>query len=312
MEPKAHHVVIGLFTLAAVGAALLFALWLGKSSSDREWAYYQIGFDHPVSGLSKGNPVLYSGIPVGDVLDLTLDPEDPSHVRVLVRVDQTIPVRVDTRAGLVLANITGSMSIQFTGGTPQSPILNGNRDNPPLITAEPSTFSNLLNNSEAMLSKAEQLLTNMNHLLATENVENVTAILNNTREASESLLANREALIELLNQFDSAAVRAEEAAIKVSRVSDNARLVLNDRVAPVLTAMDNALATLQPSLERLDQITGNNEHALDTGIQGFSQLAPALRELRSTLRSLNSFTRRLEQDPAGTLWGGSTMKEFEE
>ncbi len=312
MEPKAHHVVIGLFTLVAVGSALLFALWLGKSSADREWSYYQIGFDHPVSGLSKGNPVLYSGIPVGDVLDLTLAPDNPAHVRVLVRVDQEIPVRQDTRAGLVLANITGSMSIQFTGGTPESPVLDGERDNPPLITAEPSTLSNLLNNGEAMLTKAEQLLTNMNRLLANENVDNVSAILNNTRDASESLLANRETLVELLAQFDRAAVRAEEAAIKVSRVSDNARLVLNDRVTPVLTAMDNALTTLQPSLERLNQLTGDNEHALDAGIQGFSQLTPALRELRSTLRNLNSFTRRLEQDPAGTLWGGATMKEFEE
>ena len=33
MEPKAHHVIIGFFTLAAVSAALLFALWLGKSSA---------------------------------------------------------------------------------------------------------------------------------------------------------------------------------------------------------------------------------------------------------------------------------------
>ncbi|WP_372963890.1 MlaD family protein [Marinobacter sp.] len=312
MEPKAHHVIIGLFTLAVVSAALLFALWLGKSSADREWAYYQIGFDHPVSGLTKGNPVLYSGIQVGDVLDLTLAPENPANVRVLVRVHKEIPVRVNTKAGLVLANITGSMSIQFTGGTPESPILEGDRENPPLITAEPSTLSNLLNNGEAMLSQAEQLLTNMNRLLATENVENITVLLRNTREATDSLLANRDTLIELLAKFDSAAVRAEEAAIKVSGVSDNTRSVLNDRVVPVLNAMDVALSTLQPSLERVDKITSSNEHALDAGLQGLSQLDPALRELRRTLRNLNAFTRRLEQDPSGTLWGGTTIKEFEQ
>ena len=50
MEPKAHHVIIGLFTLLAVTAALLFALWLGKSSADQEWSYYQIGFDHRSNG----------------------------------------------------------------------------------------------------------------------------------------------------------------------------------------------------------------------------------------------------------------------
>ncbi|MBZ0332720.1 MlaD family protein [Marinobacter sp. AL4B] len=312
MEPKAHHVIIGFFTLAAVTAALLFTLWLGKSSSDREWAYYQIDFDHPVSGLAKGNPVLYSGIQVGDVLELTLAPDNPAHVRVLVRVEQDIPVREDTKAGLVLANITGSMSIQFTGGTPQKANLQGDRSNPPLIHAEPSALNNLMNNGEAMLAQAELLLTNMNRLLATENVDNVSALIHNAREASESLLANREALIALMDQFNAAAVRAEEASIKVSGVSDRTRTVLNDRIVPVLNTMETAISTLQPSLERVDTITANNEHSLNAGLQGLSQLGPALRELKSTLRHLNSFTRRLEQDPAGTLWGGPTIKEFEQ
>ncbi|QBM16847.1 hypothetical protein MARI_09440 [Marinobacter sp. JH2] len=312
MEPKAHHVIIGFFTLAAVTAALLFTLWLGKSSSDREWAYYQIDFDHPVSGLAKGNPVLYSGIQVGDVLELTLAPDNPAHVRVLVRVEQDIPVREDTKAGLVLANITGSMSIQFTGGTPQKANLQGDRSNPPLIHAEPSALNNLMNNGEAMLAQAELLLTNMNRLLATENVDNVSALIHNAREASESLLANREALIALMDQFNAAAVRAEEASIKVSGVSDRTRTVLNDRIVPVLNTMETAISTLQPSLERVDTITANNEHSLNAGLQGLSQLGPALRELKSTLRHLNSFTRRLEQDPASTLWGGPTIKEFEQ
>jgi len=312
MEPKAHHVIIGLFTLAAVTAALLFALWLGKSTSDREWAYYQIGFDHPVGGLSKGNPVLYSGVPVGDVLDLSLAPDNPAHVRVLVRVDRDIPVRENTKAELVLANITGSMSVQFYGGTTDSPVLQGKRDNPPLINAQPSAFSNLLNKGEAMLSSAEQLLTSMNRLLAPENLENVSAILDNTRQATESLLANREELLDLMAQFDTAAIRAEEAAIKVSETSDRARQTLEQEIGPVLESMSLALSTLQPTLSRLDRLTDDNELVLDAGLQSLGEITPLLREMRSTLRSLNSFTRKLDEDPLGTLRGGSRLKEFEQ
>ncbi|KPQ27670.1 MAG: putative ABC transport system substrate-binding protein [Marinobacter excellens HL-55] len=312
MEPKAHHVIIGLFTLVAVAAALVFALWLGKSSTDREWAYYQIGFDHPVGGLARGNPVLYSGVPVGDVLDLTLAPDNPAHVRVLVRVDQDIPMRENTRAELVLANITGSMSVQFTGGTPDSPLLEGHKDDPPLITAEPSAFSNLLNNGEAMLSSAEQLMASMNRLLATENIDNVSAILDNTRQATEALLANRDELLALMEQFDAAAIRAEEAAIKVSATSDRASLVLRDEISPVLAGMSQALTTIQPTLSRIDRLTSNNEGALDVGLQGLGEITPVLREMRSTLRSLNSFTRRLEEDPLGTLRGRAQLQEFEQ
>lgn len=312
MEPKAHHVIIGLFTLVAVAAALLFALWLGKSSADREWAYYEIGFDHPVGGLARGNPVLYSGVPVGDVLELTLAPDNPAHVRVLVRVDQDIPVREDTRAELVLANITGSMSIQFTGGTAESPVLQGRRDNPPLIDADPSAFSNLLNNGEAMLASAEQMMEGMNRLLAAENLDNVAAILDNTRQATDALLANRDELLALMEQFDAAAIRAEEASIKVSETSDRASVVLRDEISPVLEAMSQALTTIQPTLSRLDRLTADNENSLDVGIQGLGEITPVLREMRSTLRNLNSFTRRLEENPLGTLRGSPMIQEYEQ
>ena len=34
METRAHHVLIGLFTVIVVVSALLFGLWLAKSSVD--------------------------------------------------------------------------------------------------------------------------------------------------------------------------------------------------------------------------------------------------------------------------------------
>lgn len=310
MEPKAHHVIIGLFTLVAVAAALGFALWLGKSSTDREWAYYQIEFNHAVSGLSIGNPVLYSGVQVGDVLDLKLDPEVPGHVQVFVRVDREVPIRENTRAGLILANITGAMNVQFSGGTPDSPVLNGNRSNPPLIIAEPSAFSSLLDNSEMLMQKADQLLTNAVRLMSEQNSENLTAILGNIRIATEALLERRGQLEALLERLDAAGTRAEEAAIKVSAVSDNANALLQDEGRDALTSLAEALRSVQGTADRIDALVRTNEGALDAGFQSMGELAPALRELRSTLRNLNQFTRRLEDDPAGVLFAPERIQEL--
>ena len=310
MEPRAHHLIIGLFTIIAFGAALIFSLWLAKSSADREWAYYEIVFDHAVSGLAEGNPVLYSGVQVGDVMALTLDSENPGRVRVLVRVDQSVPIRDNTKAGLVLANITGSMSVQFSGGTPDRPVLKGDRDNPPVIVAAPSAFNSLLTNGEQLLAKADLLLTNATKLLSGDNLENMAAIAQNTREATDALIARREQLSALLDRFDAAGTRAEEAAIKVSRVSDNANELLQTDGRRVLKSMDKTLEVIYTTMSRIDQLTRDNRGAMDSGLQGMGELAPALRELRSTLRSLNQFTRRLEQYPTGTLFGNETMKEL--
>tara|TARA_Y100001001_G_scaffold144810_1_gene151004 strand:+ start:189 stop:1127 length:939 start_codon:yes stop_codon:yes gene_type:complete len=310
MEPRAHHLIIGLFTIIAFGAALIFSLWLAKSSADREWAYYEIVFDHAVSGLAEGNPVLYSGVQVGDVMTLTLDSENPGRVRVIVRVDQSVPIRDNTKAGLVLANITGSMSVQFSGGTPDRPVLKGDRDNPPVIVAAPSAFNSLLTNGEQLLAKADLLLTNATKLLSGDNLENMAAIAQNTREATDALIARREQLSALLDRFDAAGTRAEEAAIKVSRVSDNANELLQTDGRRVLKSMDKTLEVIYTTMSRIDQLTRDNRGAMDSGLQGMGELAPALRELRSTLRSLNQFTRRLEQYPTGTLFGNETMKEL--
>ena len=309
MEPKAHHLIIGLFTILAFAAALVFALWLAKSSSDREWGYYEVVFDHAVGGLSEGNPVLYSGVQIGDVVKMNLDQDNPGRVRVLVRVDESVPIRENTKAGLVLANITGSMSVQFSGGSPDKPALKGNEDNPPVIIAEPSAFNSLLSNGEQLLAKADTLLTNATELLSADNIDNTSAILKNTREATDALLARRDQMIALLEQFDAAAVRAEEAAIKVSNVSDNANKLLQNDGQRVLQSMDKALNVISTTVARIDELTKNNQGAMDAGLQGMGELAPALRELRSTLRNLNQFSRRLGQDPTGTLFGNESMKE---
>ncbi|MEX0606693.1 MAG: MlaD family protein, partial [Halofilum sp. (in: g-proteobacteria)] len=76
METRAHHVLIGLFTVLGVSAALLFALWLARPGGDHT-EVYDVVFREPVTGLAVGSAVRYSGIQVGRVDQLRLDPEDP-------------------------------------------------------------------------------------------------------------------------------------------------------------------------------------------------------------------------------------------
>lgn len=312
MEPRAHHLIIGLFTVLAVAAALTFALWLGKSTTDRDWSYYEVAFKHGVSGLSEGNLVLFSGVEVGNVEQIYLYPEDPREVRVLVRVDSSVPIREDTRAGLALANITGSMRIEFSGGSPNSPVLEGDIDNPPLIVAERSAFSSLLTDGENLLRKANDLLNNANALFSDQNTDNLTKILDNTRVATDALLARREQLAELLVRLDAAGRRAEEAAIKVAKFSDNANDLLQTEGRQLLVDLNQAINTVQVTASRIDNLAKGNEGAVEAGLQSMGDLAPALRELRSVLRNLNQFTRRLEDDPSGVLWGGKTIQEIEQ
>ncbi len=127
METRAHHVLIGLFTVIVVAGALLFGLWLAKSNVDSEFKYYEVVFNEAVSGLSRGSSVEYSGIKVGDVVNLRLDPNDPRRVLARVRLSGETPVKQDTQAKLALTGITGTSIIQLSGGTPPEPGADGAR-----------------------------------------------------------------------------------------------------------------------------------------------------------------------------------------
>lgn len=310
METRAHHVLIGLFTVVAVGCALLFALWLGKSSMDREYSYYDIGFSQAVSGLSSGSSVEYSGIKVGDVVQLWLEPDDPRKVRARIRVYGGTPIKTDTQARLALANITGSMVIQLHGGTPESPRLKGDPDNPPLIIADPSSLSALLENGEDLMSNINNLLLSANQIFSEENTTRLSRTLEHLEQATSVLSDQRGDLAQTLQQFNQLSQQANTVMGELSSLARNANGLLDEQGRSVLDSAAHSMKALDRTTARLDTLLEDNQGALNNGMQGFNELGPAINELRTTLGALRRVTQRLEDNPSGFLLGRDKLQEF--
>lgn len=310
METRAHHLVIGLFTVVAVIAALGFALWLGKSASDREVTFYEVGFDSPVGGLATGNAVLFSGIRVGDVADLRLDREDPRLVRALIRIEADIPIHEDTRASLALANVTGSMNITLRGGSPERPRLQGSRDDPPLIRAEPSALGSLLADGETLIGGLNQLIQNANQLLSEENTARVDTILANLEQLSDDLAARSGELDAVVDIADRLGEEASDLLQALTRLSNSAESMVDGEGRHALESAGQAMGSLESMTRRLEILLDNNEEALGRGMQGLGDIGPTIRELRNTLSTLGRITRRLEESPADFLLGREPIEEF--
>ena len=310
METRAHHVLIGLFTVVAVGCALLFALWLGKSSMDREYSYYDIGFSQAVSGLSSGSSVEYSGIKVGDVVQLWLEPDDPRKVRARIRVYGGTPIKTDTQARLALANITGSMVIQLHGGTPESPRLEGDPDDPPLIIADPSSLSALLENGEDLMSNINNLLLSANQIFSEENTTRLSRTLEHLEQATSVLSDQRGDLAQTLQQFNQLSQQANTVMGELSSLARNANGLLDEQGRSVLDSAAHSMKALDRPTARLDTLLEDNQGALNNGMQGFIELGPAITELRTTLGALRRVTQRLEDNPSGFLLGRDKLQEF--
>jgi phospholipid/cholesterol/gamma-HCH transport system substrate-binding protein len=304
METRAHHVLIGAFTLVVVALAVLFALWLGKTSLNRQYSYYDIVFTEAVTGLSKGSPVQYNGIQIGEVSQLKLDPKDPRKVLARIQVAADTPIKVDTRAKLGLLGLTGVAFVQLSGGAPTSQPLMPTPDNPvPQIKSETSALSALLASGSDVVTSINGILDRLGKIISEQNVARINSTLKSIDQTTSTLAAERDDLRTLIRE-------AAAASKQLNQTLAGANQLVNGPGRQTLDRAAAAMASLQKTTQTLNELLTENQGSLQSGLRGVDQIGPALRELRSTLRDIHQITSQLQANPAGYLLGRDHATEF--
>jgi phospholipid/cholesterol/gamma-HCH transport system substrate-binding protein len=304
METRAHHVLIGLFTVLVVAAGLLFALWLGKASTDAAYNEYEIVFQEAVTGLSKGSAVEYSGIRIGDVMALWLDPQDPRKVRARIRVASTAPIKENTRARLAITGITGTAIIQLHGGSPHSPLLETNADELAVIVADASPISKLMEGGEDLMTNITRLLDQANRMFSEANIERIAQTLAHIEQTTGSIAGQREVLGQTLEQLNGTLQAS-------TRLLQNANELIDSQGRTTLTHASQAMEALARSSQQIESLLADNRESMDAGLRGVAELGPTLDDLRDAMGSLRAFTRQLEENPAGYLFNRDAIREFQ-
>jgi len=311
METRAHHVLIGLFTLLVVGAALLFALWLGKLDSDTQFHAYDIVFKEAVSGLSKGSTVEFNGIKIGDVSGLRLDPQDPHRVIARVRIDSAAPVRSDTEARLVPSGITGLSIIRLSSGNDAASTSLGNDDGEvPIIIATPSPLSKLLSEGEDVVLNVNELLIQARALFSVGNVDSISRTLQNLEQATGTIASQREEIALVLRQAARTSEQAGLALTEATKLVGTANRLIDVQGEQTLQSAQRSMAAFEHAMLTVDKLISDNRMQLDSSVRGVAEIGPVLAELRDTLGSLRIITRQLESRPADYLLGLEPTKEF--
>ncbi|MGP9796243.1 MlaD family protein [Halomonas sp. 86] len=311
METRAHHVLIGLFTVITAAAALLFTLWISHAAGQRDYQTYRVLFERSVSGLTVGSAVQYNGIRVGDVTTLNLNPADPRQVIAKIRVEKDTPVKEDTHAQLAFASITGSMSIQLYGGTPDSPALIDHAgDEIPVIHADPSPLSTFLEEGKEVVDNINSILANVNNLFDDSNRQNASNVLTNIDQITEMIASQREAFEENLALLGSASRQATTTMASINVLSEQVTQLLEQDGQNVMQNAANASQDIARAAQRMEQLIEQNADAVDSTLQGTRDIGPALSSLRSTLNSLDRIARELDENPIEFLLGRDQIKEF--
>jgi phospholipid/cholesterol/gamma-HCH transport system substrate-binding protein len=260
METRANFVLIGLFTLLGILGSLVFFLWLAKVEVDRRYAYYDILFEH-VSGLSEAGDVRFNGLPVGQVIRMALDREDPSRVRVRVEIDAATPVKTDTVATLELMGVTGVSYVDLTGGSPEAErLVAAAGQDVPVIASRRSAVQSLFMGGPELLEKAITLLDKLNTAVGPENQEAFGNILANLESASGELDTTLKDFSALSDDLSTAAGKVADFTGRLDPVAESA--------VTTMTTADETLKTARAAIEKaqgaIDEATGALASARET------------------------------------------------
>ncbi|MEO1187601.1 MAG: MlaD family protein, partial [Pseudomonadota bacterium] len=253
METRANYALIGAFVLMAAAAVIGFALWLGSSQFNRDFAQYDVIFPGPVS-LEEGASVRYIGIKVGEVESVRIDRRDASMVRARLRVDRSTPVKADSTAIIDFAGITGVTFVQINAGTDAAgPLRPQPYEDVPVIQAGETPLAALFDGGAEIVGQAGVTIDQLGQLLTDENIAAMSDTLANVRDITSAISADDAVL--LAQTIDTLA--------SLERAGDNLTKASTD-ITSVAASVDQELVSLNVELKALvEELNGATGDASD-------------------------------------------------
>ena len=198
METDRRYFLEGLFVIGFAIAAAFFFVWLA-GTGHRDDVLYRIHFGQSVSGLSKGDAVKFSGVDIGTVEAMALDPSDPQRVQVDIKLRKEAPVKTDTKATLKLKGITGVVYIELEGGNANAKTLLAatSEGQIPEIRSEKSSLTTVIDELPKVVERFAAIENQTKKVLSdvgqtTSKIkEDPSVLLKGPKEKSKSLLPGR-------------------------------------------------------------------------------------------------------------------------
>ncbi len=323
MAKPANKTRIGLFVVGAVSLAILAVAVFGSGSFFTDKRYYVMFFDGTVKGLTVGSPVMFRGVRIGSVSDISLlfnSSNMTVKVPVIVEFEPGKVKRIGEsddddsadyikklvakglRAQLQLQSfVTGQLmiAIDFFPSTPAQYV--GLVDDYPEIPTTPSSM--------------EQITKTLENLPIKEFVEKLTKTVDglnklvNSPEAMASLKSVRQGLHEtagILKKVNSqiepiiANLNDTTASLKSATSKADAALSGANGIPEQLT---QTLTTARETLENAQQALSSMQSATSENSVLMNDVGSTLDELSQAARSIRVLSDYLEQHPDSIIWG---------
>lgn len=246
--------LIGAFTLAGFVGIMAFFLWFAQVELDRQFAYYDIRFSS-VSGLDNASDVRFSGLAVGQVVDVRLSPNQDGTILVRIEVDGGTPVRTDSVATIESQGVTGVSYVGIDAGTPTAALLVSDANGVIAeITAGRSMLQSLSEDAPQLLERTLQVVDELGQMLGNENKNRIQTILVNVEQASGEFART-------LADFSGVANTVADFAEQINAFNKTLDTLTGD-LSGVLATADTTLVSIRELSEQGKDVLASSSQTL--------------------------------------------------
>lgn len=269
MITRSEKIKAGIFFVSGIVLFAAILLFLGYLETREEGQYYHSYF-RDVANLNEGAPVKYNGVKVGKVKDISIPEPGKPHVRVDYLIEKPDLVTPNTHARLsYVTYLSGNQAISLTP-----------RTEPPDAEMEDGQIPSKRAETTMAFESLVDGIEGLNELIK-QNSENVTALIDNSREMWED--------INTLISGDPPPDNVPEGSLlSVSHRLDD----LLKELQTVTGKLDNTLDQTQVTLAEGEN-TLSQTRQLTADVQG--TVGENRKDLRSSMRSLPGAINEVEQ-----------------
>lgn len=326
METKANYTLVGIFAIIVTIASFGFIYWFAELSQTGQFAKVLVRVPGSAAGLNAGSPVRFNGLPVGQVLAVEIDRDNPQFVKAMTSIRTDTPLNESSVFKLEAQGLTGAslFEIKTPIGGDNGVLQKAYDDNSVIeVTAQTSGIANLLETAVKIIGRADTIMADVETIVSgangpliasLENAEKITksvadnaegideflksvtrlsGTIENVSERLDSTLASAERFINAVDaeKIDRSINNVEEltagAVITMNKVDDIVSLIEPDRINGTITNIE--LATDQAA-----SLMQNANNIVSQFGENSQDIDAIIDDIRLTAASLNAASGKFD------------------
>jgi len=306
MARNNEEIKVGVVVVVAAMLFLVSLVFVGGVNLLRKKKVEYTTYFKFAGGLEPGSLVRFGGFKVGAIKSASLDPEDPTRIRMILQIDDGTPVRANSQARISSLGFLGENYLEISSGTRDAAPLPPGSEIPTVEIVQLADVFNNVNNITlnatklvndlddrvlALSDNANALIKSLNGVVSPENQEHLRSVLANT---DGMLRESRPHLDKTMANLETASGRLSPAidnlngtVNKASKLTDHLDTVVvenREELRKTLLRLQASLADAQRMINNLDDTLGANRGNLDETLENIRITSENLKEFSDTLR----------------------------